>query len=920
MGVVAEVKIEVNWGDDNYAHAEADVTGALNTWALDNGFDVTPNSQSIGVKPSSGEMVLFGDKYSNVENSAIGAAVLERHLCRIFIHGTEIWEGFAQHTKTNETGGHSYSQFILTAKNREQLGSTPRLREYGNQTVSETVQALATDVGVPLQTISIQEMGTVFHFGIVSEFMAELGNFAGGFWVETRDGGYTLIPYAYFGNLPIESALDESYGPMVGSAYEELTGLVRNTAFCSARIWVRDFDTSSVIRERVVVLSPEQEVVLEFSQLGADGSRVEFWDNAQADPDNPGTSIANIVNSGAEGGVFKVTVQGDRGTYSNEPARIVVTGRLQNLREAASFTVESTDYMTQQRYGAVVHETPPWYPTSGHGVFDDELRYLRSVSRPPTLVEMFYPLVQDSSGHLDVMLGLIDNGRRISNVINGNEFDGVVIGWTIQQSNGGVPILESRVLVTGPIVAPLIVPGQDQPANPSVIQMGIDLNEHVRTQLYVDVDDAVGEDLYFRWRKKNAASWTSVPARTVAQGQSRVEYVLTGLTFATQYEAEASFNSSYTDSAFASWTTKIAGADTDLRTLAVSGNTVPGNYETTSSFTYSYRLSDDENSITISANAQDSTAAVSISIGGIATQTVTVEGGNSYVFNIDVVNRGSVKHYTLTVNTVAATVQSSVDLGTLLTSPVGLTTYSSSTGRRIVPIALAVIEGNDNGRTSKAWSLSGDRASRYDVSVPASVGGNSWSSFLDSPPETASQGVSNELSVWAGKITSGSLRGAQAFRRGSNWVGLRRWQIVSLGSDAQAFFADAGYSYFLYIRSGQGSTARWTTVLSILESRWESTALDSVTPLPASLRTFDCRGAAILNTPVANAVYLLLWTGSELHLNRYSSSDSGFWHKTPRATSNLGNKDYKGLVIIPASTKAWTLEPAAKRLVQVDLP
>ena len=659
----------IDWsGNGRFDHPQADVSNVLLRGKLRYGSEPVTNEFRVLVAVASGKVTLDNaDHRFDPDSPSLlvpVSSLFAKRQARLMIDDVVVWDGLARpDTRTNKSGSQNLNWDLESHQKTSLLARDAELTVTEDGTVAGLAQAFTAASGIPFGVASQQPTGAVFHTGSWLGFLDDFARYAGGWVIETHQGGFVFRSAATAANLPAATALGLSYEPLDDFRYSARTGHIRNYAQCRSYFWepVVDFEGNPqetlLTSNTVLTQGGTRTVELAFKNVA--NKRPLTWDRFDV-PDG----VELVSSSVAEDNLSAIAVVRAPVTEELERVRVVAYGKTEERREATERVLSIDDNDSQAIYGRRPLELPVWFRTDYAGVASYVNPWLIDLSEPPDHITARYRGLQATAARSEALARVRAGDAVIfAQVVDGVELnmDTLVLAVEVEWGSDLRPVHTFHGVRRRTFQAP-----------PLGLVVDVFAIRDRTAQARVTVPFPNNEPIYIRygqlgnnrlvWKANSPLSlgagnpfvlggvlgdWINIPSQNAATED--LVFQLSPLAPELTYIVQASKNADFSDPVTDIFTTIPQLSDPLLlRAVTINGNVVTGwNYETVLAFTstVSFDTPSFAHRVEVAADPNEPTSIVTVDD---AIQTGA--NGDVLMFRVTVRAQGvQPRTYTLTV-------------------------------------------------------------------------------------------------------------------------------------------------------------------------------------------------------------------------------------------------------------------------------
>ena len=461
-----EYRWQIDWnGNGAYDHPLSDITDYLTAYDVKHGCDPTVAVDAVVPATAIGHVSLDNyDRRYDPDSSARQVAradLVAQRKARCLIGGARWWEGIATYDRKNPTGGREIARWQLDGAHGRKFRDH-HVITYEGGTVADLVAAVAEQTGVPFSGASQQPVGNVHHDGNLLSFYEALGNYAGGFVLETDTGGMMFVSYANAASLPIGDGFDESY--------ELLEDLVRrglkpqhsrSEAVVDSFVWVEDRNEDGTEKVQTmadveVVLTTGHPRFVFVDQDPTSSWRPKEWRSFEVTSSDTAAAASAVTFD--DDNINRVVVRITPPALPNITAKVRLKGM--GIREVSESAVRrlvvNPDFAGEPR----TLQVPPWFPADYEGVTTYVRPWLHTLAIPPQHMTVAYRGWQTTMGRAANVAAHSKPGRHNQYTVRVNDqpvvVDALVLQTRLRWREHNPPVHIMDTVATSDIAPPRV--------------------------------------------------------------------------------------------------------------------------------------------------------------------------------------------------------------------------------------------------------------------------------------------------------------------------------------------------------------------------------------------------------------------------------------------------------------------------------
>ena len=410
-----DVQWQVDWGDDDYAHAHARLGDDAAQWELDYGAGLQNQVGVMFPRTARGRLRVYnrGNLYNLDSPLSLGRDLLAvPHACRYVQDGVVRWQGRAVPT----AGGRpvqrdGFVDWVLTGRHADRLsaavgaGAARIVGAYDQDegrltlvgaTLQQCAAAMTADTGIEVSVSASQTFGVIIWDDSWLQFLDALGRMTGGWFFEQPDGSFTHATLLYDMANPAGRLTPAFEAGFASGVYSDPRTVVNFAQFTSQQATT---GTDVVpISAKPVSVPPGDSII--YSTRVPRSARLQGveWSNAVVDPPRSGVTVTQAAVAGvAPSTALYYAARVNNGSSSHYDGRLVFQGRRTTLAAVDNSPIYA-EAASIRLFGKRELDVPPWWPQNLSGAPTRTAALMRMASRPLRRVTAVYSTSQRTAG------------------------------------------------------------------------------------------------------------------------------------------------------------------------------------------------------------------------------------------------------------------------------------------------------------------------------------------------------------------------------------------------------------------------------------------------------------------------------------------------------------------------------------------
>ena len=547
---------EIDWDDDGYASAAADVSADVEDYDLELGAEMLAAYDQIIGRTARGFVRLYGGQYDPGSPDPVVTAdkLREPHLARLTAYGAFVWEGMARPTAPSLSVRQTGYEWQLQGRHADKLQEEVAFTA-SDSTLAEVAADIEELTGVPFTSKSSMPVGVAGGEGpqkaisLINEFCV----YGIGWGLEGRFGDWAHYGLDDAAAEPIVHVMTADMGLTADKTVVRLRPELRREL---AEVKTREYaepipdDTSgddatkeTTVGYKTFALKPGEYLEFTFVKPATDKRRIIRWLRPEFTYDNVPNPRARMYPYPSIGlskapTATSYTVLLVNGTQGVTRCAVRFKAVTQRLDTSEALPVRAKPRRPQPVAQIVTglgrrYNYPAWGASGFDGVESKLQPFLDAMSEPVAFMSADMRWNQADGWALATV---IEPGAALMLIVSGAPASYVGRIFIMNLKYTGGMRKESRCRVQG-----IGVDGWRQPA-------GLTRFEHTGSSLHSAdlafgvVADSFPVTIHYRYRKTGDTAWTT---DSVSATTERTTIHLTGLDSGTGYEAEAALDSTF---------------------------------------------------------------------------------------------------------------------------------------------------------------------------------------------------------------------------------------------------------------------------------------------------------------------------------------------------------------------------------------